>query len=129
MTDASWMEYAPGLDLTFNQVRATNRARATRWHPGFPDDDTWSIGDWCLAMVGEAGEAANVCKKLLRVEQGLVGKLDPPRAELIAMLAEEIADVYLYLDLLASKAGIDLPEAIVAKFNVVSERQGFPERL
>jgi NTP pyrophosphatase (non-canonical NTP hydrolase) len=45
------------------------------------------------------------------------------------MLADELADVFLYLDLLASKCGIDLPAAIVRKFNVVSERQDFPERL
>jgi hypothetical protein len=37
--------------------------------------------------------------------------------------------VFLYLDLLATKAGIDLPEAIVAKFNWTSAAQGFPERL
>jgi NTP pyrophosphatase (non-canonical NTP hydrolase) len=44
-------------------------------------------------------------------------------------LAEELADVYTYLDLLATKADIDLPAAIVAKFNKVSRRQGFPDRL
>jgi NTP pyrophosphatase (non-canonical NTP hydrolase) len=116
-------------DLTFDQVSATNRARANRWHPGFPDDDTWGIPHWCLAMCGEAGEAANVCKKLMRVQDGLIGKLDPPEADLIRMLEEEIADVFLYLDLLATKARIDLPEAIVRKFNAVSLRQGFPEML
>lgn len=117
------------LRLTFGQVSEANRIRAARWHPGFPDDDTWSIADWCLAMVGEAGEAANVVKKLLRVNQGIVGKLDPSFPDLMKQLGEELADTFLYLDLLATKAGIDLPSVIVDKFNAVSVRQGFPDRI
>ena len=35
----------------------------------------------------------------------------------------------MYADLLAYQAGIDLEQAIRAKFNRVSEAQGFPERL
>ena len=58
-----------------------------------------------------------------------VEELDPPVIELRIALAEELADIYLYLDLLATKAGIDLPTMIRAKFNEVSERQDFPERL
>ena len=115
--------------LTFDQVTDANRQRAQRWHPGFPDDDSWTLADWSNAMCGEAGEAANVVKKLRRVEDGLVGRLDAPEMELRVMLGEELADVFLYLDLLATKAGLDLPAAIVRKFNMVSERQDFPERL
>lgn len=44
-------------------------------------------------------------------------------------LADELADVVLYADLLAQKAGIELAGAIRAKFNRVSEAQGFPERI
>ncbi len=116
-------------DLTFATVTAANLARSRRWHPGFPDDGDWSIADWSNAMCGEAGEVANVVKKLRRYECGLRGQLDPTEPELRAALAEELADVFLYLDLLATKAGVDLPTAIVAKFNKVSVRQGFPDRL
>jgi NTP pyrophosphatase (non-canonical NTP hydrolase) len=45
------------------------------------------------------------------------------------MLADELADVFLYLDLLAWHYGIDLPRSIVSKFNRVSAAQGFPEEL
>lgn len=117
------------MDLTLRQISDVNKSRASHWHPGFPDDDTWTGSDWSNAMAGEAGEACNVVKKLRRAECGLVGKLDPPPDELVAKLAHEIADVYLYLDLLAQKYGIDLQEAIVEKFNMVSELQDFPERL
>jgi NTP pyrophosphatase (non-canonical NTP hydrolase) len=117
------------MAITFNQVTAANLARAKRWHAGFPDDDTWSLADWCLAMVGEAGEAANIVKKLRRYDFNLRGVLDPPQETLKEMLAEELADTFIYLSLLAIKADINLPAAIVEKFNKVSDLQGFPERL
>lgn len=40
-----------------------------------------------------------------------------------------MADVVCYLDLLATFYGVDLAEAVIRKFNRVSERQGFPDRL
>ncbi len=117
------------MDLTLKDVSKVNRARAERWHPGFPGDADWSISDWSNAMAGEAGEACNIVKKIRRYECGLRGKLDPSEADLRLMLADEIADVYLYLDLLATKAGVDIEAAVISKFNRVSERQDFPERL
>ncbi len=124
------LEWEVDEPLTFQHVSETNLARCHRWHPRFrqPDDD-WSLADWSNAMCGEAGEVANVVKKLRRYECGLKGELDPPEDELRAMLADELADVFCYLDLLASKAGVDLAAAVRRKFNAVSERHGFPERL
>lgn len=46
-----------------------------------------------------------------------------------AILTRWAADMLNLADLLAAKYGIDLAAAIVHKFNVVSERQDFPERL
>lgn len=121
--------------LDFDTVSATNRARCHRWHPGFPDGDPltesadWTGADWSNAMCGEAGETANVVKKLRRAECELRGVLDGPPPELLEKLADEIADTFLYLDLLATYYRIDMPAAIVRKFNAVSELQGFPERL
>lgn len=119
--------------LTFEQVRATNRARCERWHPDFPHD-AWSGSDWSNAMQGEAGEAGNVVKKLRRLETGLISQRQMQtgvgdKHSLIAKLGEEIADTFLYLDLLASHYGIDLPAAIASKFNLVSIVEGYPERL
>jgi NTP pyrophosphatase (non-canonical NTP hydrolase) len=118
-----------GLHLTFAQVSDVNRQRCTRWHGGFPREDEWTGADWSNAMCGEAGEAANVVKKLRRLETGIAGADDPPREELLAMLADEIADTYAYLDLLATYYDINLADAVVSKFNRVSAKQGFPERL
>jgi NTP pyrophosphatase (non-canonical NTP hydrolase) len=114
-------------EMTFEQVHAVNTARCRRWHE---DSEAWTGADWATALGGECGEALNIVKKLRRVECGEEpGPDDPPVHELGQMLANECADVFLYLDLLAWHYGICLPLAIVQKFNAVSERQGFPERL
>lgn len=112
--------------LTFRRLRDVNGRRCLRWHDG---SEPWTGADWATAMGGECGEALNVVKKLRRGECGVPAPADPERAELIDMLAAELADTAIYLDLLAAFYGIDLAAAVVAKFNVVSERNGFPERL
>lgn len=114
-----------GLDL--RALRRQSQARAARWHPA--GSLAWSGADWSNAMCGEAGEAANVVKKLRRHETGCTGRTDPEPAALRLMLGAEIADTLIYLDLLAAHYGIDLSAAVQAKFNLVSEREGFPERL
>lgn len=44
-------------------------------------------------------------------------------------IADELADVLTYLDLLAEVLGVDLGRAAVEKFNEVSERVGFSDRI
>jgi NTP pyrophosphatase (non-canonical NTP hydrolase) len=113
--------------LTFRGLHAANVSRKVRWH-GEPDK--WSGADWSNAMAGECGEACNVVKKLRRHETHTGTAYNTPEVDvLLAALAEEIADVVTYADLLAEKYGIDLERAIIAKFNRVSAAQDFPERL
>ena len=112
--------------LTLREIAAVNRARCARWHT---DADAWTGADWSNALCGEAGELANVVKKLRRIETRTAQQGDPDEASLRDMLRDEIADVYLYLDLLAAYYGMTLDACIPRKFNRVSERQGFPERL
>ena len=118
-------------DITIRRVQRVNRERANRWHSG--DFTNWSGLEWAGALCGEAGEAANVAKKLRRIELSLDGnaKSDRPldRNELVGQLAGECADVFLYLCLLASRYEIDLDNAITRKFNSKSEQMGFPERI
>lgn len=101
-------------------------ARCLRWHPR--GINSWSLSDWCVALSGEVGELCNVVKKLNRSRDGLIGNKETD-SELQSNIAKEIADVYLYLDLLSQAAGVDLSAAIRDKFNEVSVRNKFPERL
>lgn len=113
--------------LTFTEVQRQSEARALRWHP--EGLDSWSHLEWAGAMAGEAGEAANLAKKLKRIETGIVGQDSATREELIKAYGDELADVVLYAFCCATAAGIDLGNAVRHKFNLVSERNGFPELL
>lgn len=83
----------------------------------------WSLSDWMTATAGELGEAANVAKKLNRVRDGITGNSETPE-ELRDALADEIADTFIYLDLLAQSQGIDLGVAVYRKFNRTSDKIG-----
>lgn len=121
-------------ELTLAEIARQNRARAARWHGG--DSEPWSGADWSNAMCGEAGEAANVVKKLRRLETAITQgsyhgdtTTSVDRDELVAMLGDEIADVLLYAFLLADHYDIDVERHVRDKFNRVSIAQGFPEWL
>jgi NTP pyrophosphatase (non-canonical NTP hydrolase) len=114
------------MTLNLDQIREQNVARANKWHGGSFKD--WSLSDWAVAMAGEAGEVCDVIKKLNRIRDGLAGnKLT--EAELNVELGKEIADTFLYLDLLAARANINMSYCIRQKFNEVSEREGFDQKL
>ena len=109
--------------LTFGDLRLANslrlpqfrNAKGERAHAR-ADGSDWSLNDWCLAVLGELGEAANLLKKVRR------GDMDLAAAR--PALADEFADVAIYLDLLAMQAGIDLGAAVVDKFNRKSRQVG-----
>jgi NTP pyrophosphatase (non-canonical NTP hydrolase) len=82
------------------------------------DGSDWSNAQWLQALVGELGELANFRKKF---ERG-----DITEEEYKAEAAKELADVQIYLDILAFRNGVDLGEATFNKFNEVSERVGSP---
>lgn len=116
------------LALCFEEVSEQNRLRGEQWHRGGLEE--WSPADWSNAMAGEAGEVCNAVKKLRRLEDGIAQHGGPQTMEAaIGAIADEIADTYLYLDLLAQRLGIDMAEAITSKFNRVSKREGFPQLL
>lgn len=112
--------------MNFDELRAANMSRCARWHPrGLAE---WSLSDWGVATAGEMGEALNVIKKLNRERDGITGNT-LSEAQLRSELADEIADVAIYLDIMAASEGIDLAQAIARKFNKTSAKVGFPERL
>jgi NTP pyrophosphatase (non-canonical NTP hydrolase) len=76
------------------------------------------------ATTGELGEAANLVKKLNRVRDGIPGNAESPE-QLHLQLADELADVAIYLDLMAQAAGFDLETIREAKFARTSRKIGY----
>lgn len=110
--------------LTFDAFRRANVARCLKWHPA--GIESWSASDWLTAVTGELGELASLLKMRNRERDGLPGnKFSPSQKQ----IADELADVLTYLDLLAEALGVNLGRAAVEKFNEVSERVGFPDRI
>lgn len=115
------------MNLTLSRLRAANVSRMQYIH--LTATEPWTGADWSNAMCGEAGEAANIVKKIRRIDTGIHRPDSASREELIQKLAKEIADMYIYGDLLADHYDIDLESAVRYKFNKVSEREGTPERI
>ena len=109
--------------LTFNTLRGANMARLPQFknRKGEPahseaDGSDWKLSAWCNAVTGELGELANLIKKIERGDM----TLDEARPD----VADELADVVTYLDILAFRCGVDLGSATMDKFNRVSDRVG-----
>lgn len=119
--------------LTFAKLHDVNLKRCKRWHKQ-DDLSDWSISDWACAMAGEAGEICNAVKKLRRLQDNLPSKNDKGREiksyeQAKKKIGEEIADTLLYLNLLSTRLGLSLEEEVVKKFNSVSRKYRFPEKL
>lgn len=108
--------------LNFQALRNANTVRCEQvFHPV----KDWSALEWAGAMCGEAGEAANLAKKIKRFETNTNTAKDPATIEECrSLLAGEIADVIIYADLLAAREGIELGPCVREKFNEVSRRMG-----
>lgn len=114
--------------LTFDAFRKANVTRCVKWHPA--GIGSWSPSDWLVAALGELGELASEVKMFNRDRDGLAGnKVAYTPDERRKRMESEAADVVTYLDLFCAERGIDLGQAIVRKFNEVSERVGFPDRI
>ena len=114
--------------LSFNTLRDANRARLPLFknakgkqaHSKTNGSD-WIPAQWLQAVVGELGEFANLNKK---VERGDF-TLDEARPD----IADELADVVIYLDILADQLGVNLGAAVMQKWNKTSAKVGAPIRI
>lgn len=82
------------------------------------DGSDWSLAEWSNAVAGEVGELCNLTKKILRGDFTVEEYHDA--------LADEMADILIYLDIVALQANINLSKAVIRKFNRVSDKQGIP---
>lgn len=109
--------------LTFDQLREANMARLPQFKNAKgerahsePDGSDWTLNDWYTATSGELGELGNLLKKVRRGDTTL--------AEAQEAIGKEIADVVIYLDILAMQCGVKLDIVTINKFNEVSKRVG-----
>ena len=75
-----------------------------------------------------AGKLGDIVKKLNRVRDGLAGNR-VTSDELHGQLSYYLGLLGCSLSLVANRAGMHLAPCVVTKFNAVSERMGFPEKL
>lgn len=102
------------MNNMLDKLREANLSRQDKWENAGDKLDLSYLGN---ALAGECGEACNIIKKLERERLGLRGS----RAY-VQDLAEELADIIIYLDLIAAKININLSEAVVQKFNKTSDK-------
>jgi len=102
-------------------LTAANIARQKEWDTG---TEPLSLSFKGNELAGETGELCNVLKKLERERLGIPGSRDT-----VAHAAEEMADVIICVDLIATHLGVDLWTAVAQKFNATSEKNGMKTRL
>jgi NTP pyrophosphatase (non-canonical NTP hydrolase) len=102
------------------RLREANIARDKVWNP----NKVLSLSFRGNELGGEIGEAQNILKKIERERLGLRGS----RAT-AEMLAEELADGMICLDLIAMEFHISMIDAITRKFNKTSEERGLETKL
>ncbi len=109
-------------------LRTLREANVKRCEQSFGSCRNWSPADWSNAMAGEAGELVEVLLPLIAKTGGvcnLTKKLQRGTDEIdLEEIGKEIADVVIYADLLSHRLGIDLSDAVRAKFDEVSQRVG-----
>ncbi|HEV1286529.1 MAG TPA: hypothetical protein VNU44_14505 [Bryobacteraceae bacterium] len=106
------------MSLDLQTLRTANLKRCEEsfgMHGGL---DGWSEMEWGCAAAGEMGELCNLLKKRGRGEDISIGEV-----------MKEVADVIIYLDLLAAKLHVHLSGPIRDKFNEVSDRVGSAVKL
>jgi NTP pyrophosphatase (non-canonical NTP hydrolase) len=114
--------------LTFKEAQEANVARCQD-PAGFNHLlHSWSIAEWTNAMCGEAGEAANIAKKLIRFRDGVRGNTET-QAQLAEKLGRELGDTVIYAMLTAARLGIDLGEVVQDAYNRKSAEIGYPGRI
>lgn len=115
----SWVELKQAEGFKFDDFQSMN---LTRCNEAFHREVPWPIELWVLAMCGEAGEAANKVKKVIRSGQPMTER------QRLAII-EEIADVMCYADLAITSLGGRTQDAVLKKFLKVNRKTGWPKPL
>lgn len=107
------------VDLTELQARLRAFAAQRQWQPFHTPKNL------AMALMVEAAELAEIFQ-WMTPEQSLAVREDPALKEPIA---DEVADVLLYLLQLADRAGVDLAEAVEHKLRKNAVKHPVPDDL
>ncbi len=113
--------------MTFDDLTKANKIRCEQH---FHNVDHWRPSQWSNAMAGECGEACNLTKKMDRIwpsdqfKQSWNKPEDSRIEDLENKLIDEIADVVIYADLLATRIKRNLGDIVKNKFNSKSDEIG-----
>src|ERR1700757_2841826 len=97
-------QMAIAIDL--DQIAKRARRNSERWFPQLHADQDMTTF-YSLALAGEMGEVANLAKKRMRRASGVV--------EFESQIADELADIFTYLLLLADECNVNLVDAFEKK--------------
>jgi NTP pyrophosphatase (non-canonical NTP hydrolase) len=129
------------MQVINQQFTEANKKRACEAFDTQDNDNLY----WVTALAEEVGEVAGKVKKMKRgftkrdekkiTKDYEAFKENNPETEvtmeqyflakLKSKLADEMADVFIYLDLMASHNDIDLSQAVTSKFNEVSKAMDY----
>ena len=116
--------------MNIDDFQNINATRAKRWHND--GQEKWTMLEWAGAMCGESGEAANIAKKIRRLDMKLPNKeagLDKSNLrELQMKCAMEVADSIIYGLIMFSELDINASNILTLVFDTKSIEYGFPER-
>ena len=107
------------------KLREANKLRQQEW-PGAQHISDEFVG---LEVAAEAGEIAGCVQKLVRHDKGIAGNGGLTREVLLAKLADEIGDVMVNLDRIATIYGVDVEQATANKFNKTSAKHGLKTKI
>ena len=85
---------------------------------------TVDVGYFVLGLSGEAGELANNTKKYIRWLLGWKGKY-LTEEQFVKLLKGELADVQIFLYLIAGKYGLNIEDLVREKQKINRERFGW----
>lgn len=102
--------------MNFNEFQRLN---AKRCREAF-DESLHDVPFFTIAITGEAGEMANIVKKVLRGDL----TLQSARFDIL----NELADIITYCDLMITKLEANTQQTLMSKFNIVSERRKWEDK-
>lgn len=108
---------------TLEALRVANAVRQENWPGAAAASDPLFRA---VEFGGEAGELLDAVKKLTRAVRGIAGNKGQSVEYLRQAVMEEMGDVIISLDMLATDLGIPLADCVPMKFNKTSRKVGVP---